>query len=357
MRRDHGGDRRGLAHAAGRAAGEILDLSASINPIGVSQRVGGAIAAALPAITHYPDPGAEALVEALSCYHGVAERHIVAGNGSTELIYLVARALAPRRALVVHPAFSEYEAALAPLGCRVERLVATAATGWVPECGEILRRAGEVDLIFLANPGNPSGALVPPPLLGELAAACDRAGTILALDEAFVDFVEARSLKAAVPARPGLAIFRSLTKFFALPGLRVGYALLGERVRACVEAWRQPWSVNTLAAVAGAAALADTAYQAETRRLVPEWRAALAAGLEKFEGVTVYPSSANYLLVRVDRPGLTSSRLAERLLGAGVAVRDCSFFPGLGREHVRIAVARPDGQQRLLAALERSLSG
>lgn len=202
----------------------MLDLSASINPLGLSPRVADAILSALPAVTRYPDPRASGLVEALARHHGVPARHVVAGNGATELIYLLARAVAPRRALVVHPAFSEYEAALGPLGCRIVRLVTTAGEGWAPALDAIVRRLDRLDLVLLANPGNPTGALLPAPRLEALAERCDRAGVVLGIDEAFVDFAETGSLKHRVPRIARLAIIRSLTKFFALPGRRLGYA-------------------------------------------------------------------------------------------------------------------------------------
>jgi len=355
MRRDHGGNLRELLGAGDRPAGTLLDLSASINPLGVSPQVLRALLAALPSITRYPDPEASALVEALSRYHGLPARHVVAGHGSTELIYLLARALAPRRALVVHPAFSEYEAALEPLGCEVERVVGTGDAGWIPPRDALLDRVGQVDLVVLANPSNPAGALAPTELLEELAAACAEAGVCLVVDEAFIDFVEGRSLKSTIPQRPWFGILRSLTKFFALPGLRVGYALLGERLRERVEGWRQPWSVSTLAEAAGIAALADSAYRAQTLGVVPAWRAALRVGLEGLGGLRVYPSVTNYLLVGIDRPGFTAATLTAALLRDGVAIRSGASFPGLGPNYVRIAVPRPEDQRVLLAALARRL--
>ena len=126
-------------------------------------------------------------------------------------------------------------------------------------------------------------------------------------------------------------------------------------MRERVEAWREPWSVSALAEAAGIAALGDTGYQAETRRLVPEWRAALASGLEKREGFRVYPAAANYLCARLERGGLTAAALRAALLGEGVAIRDCASFPGLGVDHVRIAVPRPEQQRILFAALDRCL--
>ncbi|PYM36736.1 MAG: threonine-phosphate decarboxylase [Candidatus Rokuibacteriota bacterium] len=355
MRRDHGGNLRELLGARDRPAGPMLDLSASINPLGASPQVIRALLAALPSITRYPDPEASALVEALSRYHDVPARHVVAGHGSTELIYLLARALAPRRALVVHPAFSEYEAALEPLGCAVERVVGRGDAGWIPPRDALLERVAQVDLVVLANPSNPTGALAPAELLEELAAACAEARVSLVVDEAFIDFVEGRSLKSTVSRRPWLGVLRSLTKFFALPGLRVGYALLGERLRERVEGWREPWSVSALAEAAGIAALADRAYRAQTLRVVPAWRAALCVGLERLGGLRVYPSVTNYLLVGIERPGLTAAALAAALLRDGIAIRSGASFPGLGPNHVRIAVPRPEDQQVLLAALAHRL--
>ena len=208
---------------------------------------------------------------------------------------------------------------------------------------------------MLANPSNPTGALAPAELLEELAAACAEARVSLVVDEAFIDFVEGRSLKSTVSRRPWLGVLRSLTKFFALPGLRVGYALLGERLRERVEGWREPWGVSALAEAAGIAALADRAYRAQTLRVVPAWRAALCVGLERLGGLRVYPSVTNYLLVGIERPGLTAAALAAALLRDGIAIRSGASFPGLGPNHVRIAVPRPEDQQVLLAALAHRL--
>ena len=125
MRHDHGGNLRVLARAAGIPEGQLLDFSASINPLGLSPRVETAIKSAIPKVIHYPDPEAAALQSALASYHGLSPDCVLVGNGSTELIYLLARALAPRRALILHPAFSEYEAALELAGSGIEHLILT----------------------------------------------------------------------------------------------------------------------------------------------------------------------------------------------------------------------------------------
>lgn len=354
MRDDHGGNVEQLARAAGRSADALLDFSASINPLGLSPAVEAAIREALSRIVHYPEPRAAPLVEALAAHHGMPVHAIVGGNGATELIYLVARASAPRRALVVHPAFSEYEAALEPLGCDVERLVATEAERFLPSLAALLDRLPSVGLVFLAHPGNPSGASVPAAWLEALAAACEAAGVVLAVDEAFIDFVEEASFKRATLRFPHLAVLRSLTKFFAVPGLRVGYAFLGEAVRASLERWREPWSVNALGVAAALAALDDVGYRKETERLVSLWREQLAEGLS-VRGFRVFPSVANYLLARVPPTGPPGPVLRRALLAEGIAIRDCSLFLGLGTDYVRFAVRRSDEQRQLLGALDRAL--
>jgi threonine-phosphate decarboxylase len=177
----------------------------------------------------------------------------------------------------------------------------------------------------------------------------------LVADEAFIDFVEEASLKTSVDRFPGLLLLRSLTKFFALPGLRIGYGLASPELLVRLRPWQEPWSVNGLAEAAGLAALEDREYQTSSRLLVPRWREALATGFQKFEPVRVFPSAANYLLLKFLEPTLTAPRLRETLLNERIAIRDCSSFPGLGSAYVRLAVRRPEENQTLLRALETLL--
>lgn len=355
MRHDHGGDLRALAAAAGVPPDQLLDFSASINPLGLSPRVAEAIRAALFSVVQYPDPIASALREALAAYHGLSPDQVLPANGSTELIYLVARALAPRRALILHPAFSEYEAALELVGAQLDHELLDEDHGFLPELPRLLPRLPGSDLVILANPNSPAGSLIPKPDLVTLVAAAQAAGAITVVDEAFVDFVEEASLKKELVHFPRLLLLRSLTKCFALPGLRVGYALGSSHLLARLSGWMGPWSVNALAEAAGIAALSDREYQESSRLLVPRWRENLQSGLQKFGALRVFPGVANYLLVRLPDPGLTAPVLRARLLKERIAIRDCSAFRGLGPAFIRLAVRRPDEQNVLLGAVERCL--
>lgn len=355
MREAHGGDLRQLAAAAGVTPGELLDFSANINPLGLSSRVEGAIRTALPSVVHYPDPVCSTLREALADYHGLSPEQVLAANGSTELIYLLARALAPRRALILHPAFSEYEAALELVGAHLTHALLEEARGFLPDMSGIVPRLLGQDLVILANPNNPAGSLIPEPDLLVLLEAADRSGAVTVVDEAFIDFVEEGSLKRTLADFPRLLLLRSLTKCFALPGLRVGYALAAPELLARLLRFREPWSVNILAQAAAVAALGDREYQERSRLLVPRWREEFRQALEQFDALRVFPGVANYLLVRLLDPVVAAPILKERLLRERIAIRDCSSFRGLGQAFARLAVRPPSEQARLLDALKRCL--
>jgi threonine-phosphate decarboxylase len=296
---------------------------------------------ALKEIVHYPDRRSLKLRAALAAYHHLTPEAILVGNGSTELIYLVARALRPRRGLIVTPAFSEYEHAL-----NLARVpVAFHPTGEsynftlqeVPE-----PQAG--DLVFLAHPASPSGVLLDPELFLRVAAGVEAAGAYLLLDEAFVDFVEEASLKIHLNRFPRLMILRSFTKFFGIPELVA--QLSGEQ---------EPWSVNTMAQAMGVACLADREYISQTRTLIKREREFLLDRLAALPGLTSFPSVVNYLLVKLTRPGMTAATLRQQLLAHRIVIRDASNFRGLDERFFRLAVRGRKENERLLAALEQCL--
>ena len=348
----HGGDVYLLARALGVRLADLLDFSANINPLGYPPGLPGAIAAALPNLVHYPDRRCLDLRQDLARSHDLTPEEILVGNGSAELIFLVARALNPSRALIVAPAFSEYQEALEASRVPFEfHLTAEADRFTLAEFPE----NPIAGLVFLANPASPSGALIPPERLLPWLEKWDAAGIFVALDEAFIDFVEGASAKVFLRRFPRLIILRSFTKFFAIPGLRLGYLLAAPDLTAKLAVMQEPWSVNTLAQAAGRACLADLDYMAQTRAFVAAARENLLAGLKALPGLTPFPGEANYLLVRIDLPGWTARRLREALLPRGIIIRDASNFTGLDARYFRLAVRRPEDNQRLLTALAACL--
>ena len=348
----HGGDVYHLARTLGLDLRELLDFSANINPLGFPPGIQGAIQEALPEIVHYPDRRCLELKEELAAYHRLRPEEILVGNGSTELIYLVARALRPRKALIVAPAFSEYEHALNVAQVPVEFHFTAEADNFTLD--QPLDPQG-ADLVFLAHPASPSGALLAPDLLVELAARLEAAGAYLLLDEAFIDFVEEASFKTRLAQFPRVLILRSFTKFFAIPGMRLGYLLGAPDLIDRLAAVQEPWSVSTLAQAMGRACLRDVDYMERSRMLVRREREHLLEGLKALPGLQPFPSAVNYLLVKLNRPDFTAASLQKALLSRRIVIRDASNFRGLDARFCRVAVRGQEENRQLLKALGQCL--
>ncbi len=352
MTEKHGGNITKLAAAAGRPAGEILDFSANINPLGPPEWLRPLISSRVSSLVHYPDPDCTDLVRAFSERFGVAADEVLMGNGETELLYLLPRVLGKRRAVIPVPAYADYAAAAGQAGLIVEQVPLREERGFVPEFAEIEAALRGDEIVVLGRPNNPTGTLPDAGTLRKLALR--RPETIFVIDEAFADFTEAESLLAR--ERPAnLVVLRSLTKFYAIPGLRLGAAVAEREIIRRLRALAPPWSVNALAQAVGAAALGDTEYAKESRRFVRERRAELSATIEAIPGLAVYPGEANFLLVRIDRGDIAAPGLAGRLIADGIAVRVCDNFAGLDGRFFRVAVRTAQENGRLCRALRKAL--
>ncbi len=352
----HGGNVFAVARLLGVPPEEILDFSASINPLGPPPGVRGVVAAAFDRLAHYPDSACTELAEALALYHGCEPANVCVGNGSTELIHLLPRLVAGHRALIIAPAFSEYAEALRRAGWEHDYFVLPSDTGFplsITAVREELKK--EYGLLFLCNPGNPTGRVYGKDQVTELLDVCRKAGTLLVVDEAFMDFCEEESIKRLVIESNAGVVIRSMTKFYGFPGLRLGYALAAPPLAERFCTLRLPWGVSTLAQAAGIAALADPGHGARSRAFVAEERESLMAGLNSLPGVRVWPGAANYLLARLDGE-LTAAGLQERLLPQRILIRDCANFHGLDGRFFRVAVRTRADNERLLAAIKAAMA-
>lgn len=343
----HGGD---LAGSRSRYPGRtFLDFSVNVNPLGMPEGVRAAYLACLQECGAYPDPLCRELLRALSRFEGIGEDRILCGCGAADLIYRAAFALRPRKALVLAPTFAEYELALMQAGCGVQRFPLREEEDFLPGKA-LVEEVRDKDLAILCNPNNPTGRLMPRELLESVADACRESGTTLLLDECFLDFLpepDAFSLKHRLGRDHRLIVLRAFTKIFAMPGLRLGYALFSDSglLRKCRDAG-PPWAVSAPAQACGIAATRESKYLARTRECVPLWREELSAGLRDC-GCRVFPSDANFLLFRHPRADLFA-RLEER----GVLIRDCADFYGLGPGYYRAGVRAPEENRKLIEAVK-----
>lgn len=353
---EHGGNIFSIARQLGVSTGEISDFSASINPLGLSPQVRETIVNAIDSLVHYPDNSCRRLKEALADVHGVATNQIALANGSTEIIYKLPAMLYGRRALIIEPAFSEYVNALKQHGWDVRQLTLSSRNNFKLDpdrLGEALTEG--YDALYLCNPGNPSGTLYPQELIRQIYSMCRSSHTFFILDEAFMDFCEEHSAKRIITSDAHGLVLRSMTKFHAIPGLRLGYALASQRVIGRLAAIGGPWSVNTMAQEAGLAALNDIKHVQRSIEYIAAQRASLTEQLSALPGLTVYPSSANFLLISISG-GLTSAELQSRLLKQRILIRDCTKFAGLSNRFFRVAVRTEEENHRLIAALKDILT-
>lgn len=356
----HGGNVHEAARASGRPISRLVDFSASINPLGPSPRAVRAVREALPQLIHYPDPDCVALRRALAARWRLDSGRILIGNGSSELIHLLPRALGIRHALLIGPTFSEYERAVALAGGRVSYLHAGRSEDYRPPVDRalsVLRRSRQtIDTIFLCNPNSPTGRGVDATAVRTLVQAAARRRLRVVVDETFVEYCPRRSVLRDVPRRANLLVLRSLTKFYAMPGLRLGYLVGAAPVIRRARELQPPWSVNTPAQVFAVAALSDRDHADRSLVFMERERAALVAGLTALPGVTVFPAEANFLLVELPTP-LSAGACAAALARQGLLIRDCSSVPGLNRRTIRVAVRRRAQNRRLVAALGCLLGG
>ncbi len=336
----HGGDVLAASRQLHLRPEEILDFSASINPLDMPPGAAGALKRALRERPAYPEPYAESLLQALAQAHGLKEEHFLAGAGATELIYHVLQCLRPRAVLIPEPAFSEYRRAALLAGARIRSV-----GGFPFQAERFVQALADVEVAFLCNPHSPAGGVLAPEEVLALALEARRRGALLVLDEAFVDFAPSLSVLDKAPER-GFLLLRSMTKFYALASLRVGYLVGPKRLVRFLRRWQRPWALSSPAIAAAREALRDEAFRKKTLAFMALEKAFLERQFQRL-GIQFWPSGANFYLLRV-RPGA-----ARALLREGILVRDCSNFRRLGAGFVRVAVRRRAENQRLLRGLAR----
>lgn len=346
----HGGDWAGYRAEFGCDA---LDFSANVSPLGLPAGVAAAITNALPTADRYPDPLCRELRAALAGAEGVPADWILCGNGAADLIFRLALAVRPRRALLPAPTFAEYEAALQTVGCAVQRVFLREENEFAVTEKFIDAVTPETDIVFLCQPNNPTGQVTPPALVERLVRRCAECGAVLVVDECFLDFLpdrDAWTAKQLLRDAPQLVILKAFTKLYAMAGVRLGYALCGDA--ALLEKMRgagQPWAVSSLAQAAGLAALQETAYAGAVRALIAEQRPRMAAGLRAL-GLRVMDGQANYLLFRA------TPDFGEKLRRRGAVVRSCANYPGLDAAWYRTAVRTAEENTRLLQIMGEILA-
>ena len=311
-------------------------------------------------IRFYPDPNPIEFKAEIAKYvgQGVDEENIILGNGSIELIYTITEIL-PRgfKALIPVPSFSEYEKAALRVGG--EPVFVQLPEDFALETEKIKKAVtGDTRVMCVCNPHSPSGTLYSKESLLDLIRFCHKKDIIFSVDENYIEFAEKgqdTTLASFVKEYANLFVIRSVTKFYGMPGIRLGYGIAARNLIDKLEAVRQPWSINSLAGYATLAAFNDTDFIENTKKTIAKEREVLAKNLNEIRGLQVYPSVTNFVLVKILSRKITSTKLKELLAEDHMLIRDCCTFMGLDDSFFRITVRAAEDNQKLVCKIKEIL--
>lgn len=357
----HGSDMEQISEYYGIPREQIVPFGANVNPLGLSDSLKESLASHLDIITSYPDRDYRKLREVIADYCGVSMDHVVTGNGSTELISLLISQRNAKHALVIGPTYSEYERELSLTGGRISTYCLPESRDFRLDIGDFCQALNQdVDFLILCNPNNPTSSALNRCELKTVLLECQKRGIFVMIDETYVEFAPCVEDITAMPLAAdfsNLMILRGVSKFFAAPGLRLGYGVTSNReFLSTLKQHQNPWSLNSIGAYAGELMLRDREYIQKTRDLILSERSRCLETIRAFRYAKTYPSYGNFILVRILKENLSSFDVFEAAVKQGMMIRDCSSFQGLPGEYIRFCIMMPEDNRRLLNCLRQLLA-
>lgn len=356
----HGSDLEKIEAAYGIPKEQIVSFSANVNPLGASPKALNLFKENLDVISRYPDRDYPALRQAISSYTGALPSHIILGNGVTELLTLFINMIAPKQAIIIGPTYSEYEKDLTRCSSRIAYIRAEESKNFILDAETILAKTpAYTDLVILCNPNNPTSGALHTDALEKLAKAYQEQGIWLMIDETYVEFApDSASVSAAglTTNYDNLFVLRGTSKFFATPGLRLGYALTSNQSLLDKAAKAQdPWNIHSAADFIGTIMFEDKDYIQLVKNTMEAEKQYVCKQLSTIPGLRTYPVNGNFVLVRLPQGSLTSEELFNQLITKGMMIRDCSSFPTLGHDFIRICFMSHKDNVRLITAIKEAL--
>jgi threonine-phosphate decarboxylase len=352
----HGGDVWGFSRKYNIPLEKVLDFSGPTNFLGPSPKAVEAVKQYAKLIRFYPDPNPVELRTEIAKYvgHGVDAANIILGNGSVELIYMIAEAFSCGfKAVIPVPSFTEYEKAALRVGG--EPIFVKLPDNFALDVESVKKAVTEdTRIVSICNPHSPSGTLYSRETVLDLVDFCRKKDVIISVDENYIEFAEKgqdTTIVGYVKKYENLFVIRSVTKFYGMPGIRFGYGIATESLIDTLQTVRQPWSINSLAGYATLAAFKDTEFIENTKRTIAKERAQFAKMLSEIGGFHVFPSVTNFLLVKILNKKITATALREEMAKEGILIRDCSTFVGLDDSYFRVTVRSSRENWKLVKTL------
>ncbi len=356
----HGSDLELIEQEYGIPKHQIVSFSSNVNPIGISYKLKQSIHDNVDVLTTYPDRECVELRRAISEYCMAPLEQIMVGSGVTELISMCIETIKPKKALLINPTYSEYERVIKINGGEVISFPVEEKDEFrlnVEKLCDTLEDA--YDLLVICNPNNPTGTSVKHEELRKIFTYCKQHKIYVMVDETYVEFAEEIAQITSIPLAQefdNVFVMRGISKFFAAPGLRLGYMInSNDEIRDYMNRAKNPWTINTLAAVCGAEMFRDIEFIMETQRVMREEKNRLLEILKGISGLKVYEPTANFILMKILKPKVTSEMIFEHCIKDGLMIRDCSSFPGFGKEYIRFCICKPEDNTRLMNKLKEIL--
>ena len=332
---------------------QMVDFSVNINPLGIPEAIKKKLIDGIDELVKYPEIAGCSAIAKIAQDLGVASENVILGNGAIELIYLFARSNGPGKALIIQPTFNEYERALRLYGWDVEYYITKEENNFIIDPLELAKVLAETEpqAVFLCNPNNPTGCVYPNDVIAKLIEK-SAAELIWFLDESFMDFSnETGGLSLVKAGAHPVFILKSLTKFYALPGLRIGYGVGSPAVIRKMEGFKEPWTINGLGLIAVMAVYDEIDFAQRTRGYITQERARIYNELKKIATIKVYQSGTDFHLCRLIEG--TATDLKSAIEWEGMSLRTCEDFAGLDASYFRIAIKKPEENERLLTFLKK----
>lgn len=352
----HGSDIEKICEVYHLNQKDIVKFGANVNPLGLSENVKKQLASRLDILSSYPDRDYTTLRSTISEYCNIPAEFILPGNGSSELIALLIQERNPKHTLILGPTYSEYSRELSFSGSTQEYYHLREEDNFVLNVDDLCQTLEEnYDFLIICNPNNPTSSAINRENLRKLIAFCATKNIFVMIDETYVEFApDINEITAVTLTKEftNLMVLRGVSKFYAAPGMRLGYGITGnlEFLKKMKEK-QVPWSLNSLGALAGELMLKDKDYIHRTRKLILSERTRLLQALDEIPTYKTYPAYANFILLKIQKTGLTSYDVFDACIRQGLMIRDCSSFECLDGEYIRFCIMNPKDNARLLNIL------
>ncbi|HEY5537298.1 MAG TPA: threonine-phosphate decarboxylase [Acetobacterium sp.] len=331
---------------------EMLDFSVNINPFGIPQGIKEKLIAGIDGLVSYPEITGKSAIQKLANDIAIGPENIILGNGAIELIYLFARSYRPAKALIIQPTFNEYERALKLYGWEVEHFILEEKKDFTIDPSKLLKaiEISQPQVVFCCNPNNPTGMVYSREFMTGLIEKSPQE-TMWFLDESFIGFTfEEDGLPLIKNGNHQVFLLRSLTKFYALPGLRIGYGVGSQAIVKAMETYKEPWTINTLGLIAAESVYDEKDFDKQTRDYIGRERQRVYNELKKIDVLKVFESETDFHLCRLIKG--TVRDLQSYLETQGINIRTCEDFTGLNESYFRIAIKKEENNRQLLACLK-----